>query len=544
MATTISEWKNAHYNWPQRRSHIVRAKYEVAVLARGVGKTEGIIAPRMAHNAYALPRSMGGMVTPSFKKLFTELVPSIYTGLDKLGYEENVHYTIGKRGPSRWAIPYKRVKDWSHAMHWNCGSGLAFISQDRPSMGNGISVDYYILDEGKLIDGKRFEDNSRQAMRGNRQYFTGRSEFQSLLIVSDRPTTKQQKWFVKYRDMMDQELVKLIMQTAYRKLQLEEAIDRGDLSLSTIDVYRAEINALERDLNEMRLECTYWHEASALDNIDVIGWDNFLHMERTMDPRLFRSSILNEEVDFVEGGWYASWTEDKHIYLPAVTSFTTDRGFDRDRLSSTDSRHDAEIIPTQPLHIAMDYGGRFNCMAIGQRYEDMLRIDNGLHAAWPGTTKSVVDQFVRYYAAHKRKEVYYYYDHTALDRHGTTPFTYYDTVMLALVEAGWVVVPIDIGHTASPPRRHELFTSLLNQELPPVQWNPDNCRDMITSMRLVQIKDGPKGIAKDKSMERKGSIEDQVHAPHYSDAVDTLVWGVLHHTATMGALPTPSIMGR
>lgn len=527
-------------NWPQRRSSIIRARYEVAILARGVGKTEGIIAPRMAHNAYALPRSVGGMVTPSFKKLFTELVPSIYSGLDALGYEENRHYFIGKRGPESWDRPHKRMKDWSHAMHWSCGSALAFISQDRAGMGNGISTDYYIVDEGKLINGQRFQDSSRQAMRGNRQHFDGQPEFQSILIVSDRPTTKAGKWFMQYRERMDPEVIEFIFQGAYRQQQLRDAINSGSLSERTVQDYLYEIDALERELNELRCEAVYFHEASALDNIDVIGWENFLEMERSMDPRLFKTSMLNEDFDFVEGAWYSDLDDERHCYTPSYTSFTVERGYDRDRITSKDSRHDAEIIPSLPIDIALDYGGRINCLVVGQMFGDLYRVDNAFHGLHPMTTSDVVKLFTRYYAQHKNKTVFYYYDHTALDRHGASGLSYYDSVFNTLREEGWTVVAVDIGHTPAPAQRYEQWSGLLRAQQAPLMFNPDNCKDLLTAMRLVAIKEGPKGIEKDKRPER-GSLEEQVHAPHYTDAVDTLVWGRFQVTGMMGSVPVPSL---
>jgi hypothetical protein len=347
---------------------------------------------------------------------------------------------------------------------------------------------------------------------------------------------------MKYKELMDPELIELIFQGAYQRLKLIQAIQSGTLAERTVTDYQYQIRALEVDLDEMRCHATYYHEASALDNIDVIGWENFLNMEATMNPRIFKTSILNEEDDFVEGAWYADLDEEKHTYTPTHTSWTIERGYDRDRMNARDCRHDAEILPSLPIDIAMDYGGKFNCLAVGQLFNDLFRIDNGFHATWPQTTADVVKQFTQYYAQHRNKTVHYYYDHTALDRHGASSFSYYDTVYNTLYEAGWNVVPVDIGQTAAPKLRYEMFSSLLRQAQPPVMWNPDNCKDMLASMKLVQIKDGRNGIEKNKKLEKSESLEDQVHAPHYSDAVDTLVWGRLNTTGAYGSIPMPSLM--
>lgn len=534
-----------HFTWPQRRSLIIRPKTEVAIIGRGGGKTVKIITPRMVHNAFAMPRSLGGFMTPTFKKLFTELFPGIFEGLDELGLVEGRHYMVGKRGPRKWELPYHRMRDWTHAMHWCSGSARAFISQD-PGMkgsGQGLSMDDMIVEEAALIDGFRFENKIRQAIRGNLNHFGGMSEHHSLLIVTDRGDTKKARWYEKYKADMDPEVIEMIFKAYYELQQLVLKVRKGGLSEATHTRYLQEIKLLEEDLNYLRSIATYYHEASVLDSIEVYGWDKLLRDEKTMDPTMFRRSLLNEAVDVVEGAWYSHLDESIHCYSPATTSWTTARGYDRDRMSSKDCRHDAEILPDLPLEIAMDYGGHFNCMVVGQKFQDVLRIDNGLHGAHPMTTGDVVTLFTKYYAAHPTKLVHYYVDDTAKDTHGTTIHRYYDVVMNVLTQAGWDVRPIHIGQTPEPKLRYEMFVSLLRQPEPSVMWNPDNCADMLISMRNVRIQEGPKGIRKNKN-EEKGPIEDQVHAPHYSDAVDTLVWGCLNDGFEPPAIGAASVFIR
>lgn len=503
---------------------VVRANTEVAKMARGVGKTLGIISPRMAHNAFAMKRSLGGLVAPSYKKFFTELVPSIFSGLDRLGYVEGKHYVIGRRGNKRWEQPYNRVFDWDHAMHWCCGSGRAFISQDRPGMGNGLSFDDLIVEEAKLINAQRFYDSTRPAMRGNTQYFGGMSEHHSLLIVSDAGSSPSTRWWESYAEQMDEEVITMILQCAYRQQQLIESIRKGNLSTNSHKRYIQEIATLDKDLNELRKDAVYYHTASALDNIDLIGWENFLKMEKTMSPILFGRSMMNETADSIEGAWYHGFDESKHTYTPKATSWTVARGYNRDRLAVKDARHDAEILSNLPIDIAFDYGGRFNCMAIGQSFSDLYRIDNGLHATHPDTITDVVMAFVQYYLHHQNKQVNYFYDKTARDKHGTTRFTYEDIVLNTLRDNGWHVNPVYFGRVPEPKSRYELTVHLLGQPTPPVQWNPDNCSDMIMSMCQTQIREGRNGMEKDKRPE-SGPLEEQIHAPHYGDAVDTLLWG-------------------
>lgn len=519
---------------------VVRANTEVAKLARGVGKTEGIVAVRAQHNAYAMRRSHGGFVAPTWKKMFTDLWPQLINGLEGIGYVEGKHFVMGKRGDKRWDQPYRRPRDWSHTMHWNCGSARSFLSQYNSTIGNGQSFDDLIVEEGKMIDSEHFYSNTLPAMRGNLEHFGGMSEHHSLLIVSDAATTKAGKWFEAYKKQMDAEVITMILQAAYRQQKLFMTIRAGGLSESTVERYTQEINQLEKDLNELRKNAVYYHEASILDNIEVYGWENFLRKERTMNPYLFRSSLLNESIDTVEGAWYHNLDDRRHCYIPKVTSWTEAKGYDRERMSAQDSRRDAEIISTLPIDIALDYGGNFNCVAIGQQFVDQYRIDNGFHGTHPEVLGDVLMKVVNYYMHHTAKSINYFFDDTAKDKHGSTRFNYYDIVVSTFTDHGWDVNPVYIGQTPDPPLRYELTVHLLTQDPAPVKWNPDNCSDMLTAMRLTQIREGPRGMAKDKRPEGR-SLEEQVHAPHYGDAVDTLLWGRFQIMDQRSDMPSFSI---
>jgi hypothetical protein len=100
-----------HFTRPQLLSLIIEANTEVAEINRGGGKTEKILAPWLMRRAYAMPRALGGLVSPSYKKLFSELMPAIYAGWDDIGYIQDKHYTVRKCGPAKWHKPFKRFED-------------------------------------------------------------------------------------------------------------------------------------------------------------------------------------------------------------------------------------------------------------------------------------------------------------------------------------------------------------------------------------------------------------------------------------------------
>ena len=382
-----------HYNIPQIRGAVVRARTEVLRAARRSGKTTGVIAERCSWNAFRLRRSLGGIVVPSHKKFLTSFIPSFIQGLESLGYVEERDYFIGRRGPKHWDQPHHRPKRYDHALHWRSGSAESFISQYGGSAGAGQTLDRLICDEAKHIDGDQFEEETLAAMSGHPAHFKDQPEHLSLLITSDLPYDSKGRWFYKYREKMDPDVIKTIMQLQIEVQHLQGKIHSGGLSSSSIPVYHSQIRKIHHALDILRSKATYWHEASTVDNIHAVGSQYIKLMAEKMEVPRFMASILNLDVNYVASGFYPDLDDSRHTYHPRTAAYTASLGLDRDardKLSTPDCRHDAELVPNLPLEIAMDYGNSFNCMAISQFLGDTLNIDNGMHVYRPMKTVDVV----------------------------------------------------------------------------------------------------------------------------------------------------------
>lgn len=538
----LQKSKVLHYNLPQIRSSVVRAKTEILLASRRTGKTTGAFAPRTSWGAFRLPRSLGAIVMPSFKQFLTSFITSYLDGLEQLGYIEGRDYVIDRRGPQHWAQPFHRPKKYEHVIHWRSGSADIFISQDIQGAGAGLTLDRMAVDEAKHINGQRLEEETMAAMSGHPQHFAGRPEHRSLFIASDRPHDSRGKWFFKYLDQVDPRVIKAIMQLEIESQLLQQKILSGTLSKSSVVIYESKINKIQRMADALRSVATYWHEASTLDNIHVVGIEYLRNMANTMEVEPFTLSILNQESTYVSGGFYPDLSDDRHTYHPKASSYTTSLGLDREareRLRTADSRHDAELMPRLPLEIGMDYGSTFNCIAVGQMFGNKFRIDNGLHVYGPEKTKDVVNLFIEYYRYHICKEVIYYYDNTAIGGDGKSDFTYSEIVIKTLRHAGWQVTPVDIGRQPTHAYRYEAWANILGLHGNPpfhVSWNASNCEDMLISLHMTAAKQDMKGFRKNKAPERDQTL-DQAHAPHYSDACDTLVVGRMIAMKTKLDLP-------
>lgn len=527
-----------HRNIPQIRGNVINANIWVEVSGRGIGKTSGMFAPQLAQKAFRMQRSLGAIVAPSYKTFLTQFIPSLITGLEEIGYVENRDYFVGKRGPKEWDVPIMRPKEWYHAMHFRCGSGTAFISQDGAASGPGLSVQYMCLDEARKLDVEKLDNETFQTIRGCKQQFGQFSEYGSLFIATDRPRTAAGKWIERYKERMDPQLITLILQLEYEKLKKQRAIADGHLSPASVHVYRSEIVKHDVVLNELRKRAVYYNESSTLANIHALGIQRLAGMKKSMSDAMWRITVLNEDIDHVESGFYPDLDEDQHTYEPAVTSYTTGLGYDREKLSARDCRHDAEMSDQLPIDIALDNGQSINCMVVGQQMADEYRVDNALAEKFPAKCRDVVQGFCDYYRFRSLKRVNYFFDHTAIAGDGKSELSYMDIVVSTLRHNGWDVNPIYIGHVPKPHVRYEMWGLLLNERrrpaaMPRVRFNRTNCKDLLTSMRLAGAIQAEQGFKKDKSGERDSNA-DQAHTTHYSDAVDTLLSGRLQQVADMG----------
>ena len=69
-----------HFNKPQIRSMIVDAPEEWGVMARGTGKTKGILAPKSARYITMMPRCTNVFVAATYQQLLTRTLPPIIAG--------------------------------------------------------------------------------------------------------------------------------------------------------------------------------------------------------------------------------------------------------------------------------------------------------------------------------------------------------------------------------------------------------------------------------------------------------------------------------
>lgn len=520
--------KPLHFNVPQIKAILVDAFETYGVMSRGTGKSSGILSPWLLKQALSMPRSMGGIVGATFQQILVRTLPPMISNWERMGYHRDIHFVIG-REPSEswkkmwnWQGPLVKPLDSKYAIYWFNGSVQVLISQDRIGSSNGLSLAYIGGDEAKLLKKDRLDDEIMPTLRGNRSHFGHYHGYRGKMFLTDMPSNKSGKWILEKASEMDVKRIELITIVQLRINQLE--FDKQKAAKSYQDKIQQKINKLQAELTKLRQGSIYYAEANAYDNIDVLGEDYIKDMKRNLSDLNFRMSILNERIDKVDNGFYSLLDEELHGSDWFNYEFL-DR-YINEYEAPNDCRQDA-YNHSAPLEVAFDYGAHINNIVVGQEIGREFRILNAMHVLAPQLVNDVVDKFCEYYKHHKNKTVIYWYDHTAVGKHGMTSYTYSAMVMEQFVKNGWRVVEEYIGLAPSHDRKYDFWHMLLKEEdsrLPAFRYSRTHCGYLELSMNNAGVKQGRNGFEKDKSAERDPKAR-QEEAPHYSDAVDTLLWG-------------------
>lgn len=540
--------RKIYLNPPQQRSARIQANEEYAVWGRGTGKSEGLIAPRTIVLMQSMPRSLGGLVAATYQQHLTRTLPAIVRGWERMGYKRDRDFFIGKVAPKNWGwdLPYFMPLKTEYFIHFSSGAGIVLISQDRPGSANGLSLDWIAGDEAKFLNKDRIDNEVLPAMRGNFDKFGHLSTYQSVLFATDMPTTPSGEWILEKEKEMDPSRIELI---EYVQGQIHNyAIKlRGELTELTRIEYEKRMRRLQFELNLIRRgnpdkdipSSIFYSEASSLENIEILRPSWFNKQKRNLAPHRFDSSILNLKRRKIKNGFYPSLDEKKHAYSEYDYDFIDSLQHNFEQLEMVDSRQDMDCDPTNELEIAMDYGGSFNCIVVGQDWPTDYRFLNEFHVEAPQKIKDVVEKFKEYYQHHKAKIVRFYYDHTAIGTDAASVDTYAEEVIKVLKDASvfgsWKVDRVYIGQQPSYETRFKLWQAVLDgtdERYPLFKYHKFHAESWATSCFNAPAKETNKGIIKVKTSERPRSSDNtfampQEKATHLSDAGDTLLYGRL-----------------
>lgn len=525
--------KQQHFNKPQLRSMYLGAPKEMFVAGRATGKTIGVGANKTSQCYFkTLPRSTGVLINATFTQAFTRTLKELVRGWQMLGYRHEQHFIVGRRPPDKWKRmwnwegPYSPPFDWKYFVSWYNGAVAQIVSQERVGSSNGLSIDWIFGDEAKLLNHERLEQELFPANRGIIPAFAGNPYHHGWTFITDMPVGSSGRWVLDMASKMDMERINELWKVITARYQMHQLTQSG--SDRQKKEAKAIYDALTEELAVLRKDLLYYHEASTLDNIHALGVEFIKEQLRNTDQLRFDTQILNLRPLRLEDGFYPDFDEDEHGYFEENGQYFDHSDIDPlepelDCRKDIGERYDIN----EPLHIGMDYNRRIHPIAVGQVSNDEIRVVNGLHAMFPDKLKEAVMLLCKYYKNHRRKVMYFWYDHTAIgDQHETRIC---DDVISILEKNGWIVIAKYIGQQPGHEERYRMWGDLLTESgkySRKFRINRENCGKMILSVQQAETERGEHGFRKSKKTEGDPKFPAD-ESTHYTDALDTLVFGIL-----------------
>ena len=527
--------KEVYFNNPQRRTQLIGANTTVIVAGRRTGKTDSIASPFVLRNMQRMPGSTGGIVVPTFKHGLTNTIPGLLAAWKRWGFLNGVHYVVGRKPPKGFHSAIIEPIDYEHVISFYNGSRAIIISQDRPGSSNSLTLSWLLIDEAKFIDYERLKDETLPANGGIKSYFGKHSFNHSILILSDMPQTKKGSWFLHYEDKMDRELIAAIEATVCEIWRIKQRIKSDREAGNTPpDYLREHLRHLDRQLNQMRSVAVYYKEYSSIENLQLLGETYIKQMKRDLTPLTFQTSILCQRIGIAKDGFYASMRE-AHFYDASNFAYldkmwaelAADPTAQQQPLNT--AAQDADVVPSAPICIGMDYNANINWIVAGQPVGKRLNVIKSFYTKFERKIPALIADFCTYYQDHQNKTVIFYYDTTALGSNYAVNEQDFRWVVIHEFERhGWRVQDVYIGN---PMKHHEKYLEINEafagrRKLMPF-LNRQNNEDLILALQTAGVSRGRNGFRKDKGGEKLAETEEDLlqHRTDGTDAFDTLYIG-------------------
>ncbi|MFC4261926.1 hypothetical protein ACFOWM_03485 [Ferruginibacter yonginensis] len=539
--------RQMHFNPPQMRSIFVSAPVEWLVAGRGTGKSEGVLAYKSAQCYFkTMPRGTGVTLGATYNQLLTRTLPALVYGWEKIGYRLNEHYLIGQRPSQKWIKkwnwkgPYRPPLEYKYFTSWFNGGGAHLVSQDRKGSSNGITIDWIIGDEAKLLNEEKFKTELIPANRGKIIAFKDNIYHHGMTFTTDMPVGTAGRWILDMSEKSDKEKVKQILNLQAGIYQLKQHYPSASKPVKlAID---EQIAIFNDELKELRTGLLYYHEASTIENIHALGIDYIKQQLRDTTQFQFDTQILNIRPMRMENGFYPDLDEEYHGYFANNDSYLERLDYNLDAIANINCMRDSDLNFDKPLHISIDYNRRIHPMTVAQVDGEYLKVIKGLHALYPAKLKELIDLFDKYYKPHRRKLVYYWHDHTAVGDDNETKKA--DVVIGGLRKRGWIVIPMYMGQAPSHEAKYRMWGDLLSENgyyKLKFRVNRENADKYLLSMCLTQAEAKKDGFGKNKKSEHDPNFPAE-ESTHYSDAGDMLVYGILESGLSYGERSTTGDM--
>ena len=544
-----------YFNPAQRDVMQVNAHNTYIVASRALGKSEGMDAFALLRNIHAMPRSTGGLISPTYQKAWANTLPAICKALTEWGYYQNIHYVVGKQAPKKlgFALPRRPplVSGWDSAIHFWNGTVLVILSFNQGMSANSMSLDWVLGPEAKFLNFDKIKNEVNPANRGNPEYSYcpwHHSEF----YTTDMPTSGMGKWILEKENEMDKTHIAVIRFVFASLIKYKSKSNPSDYDKRMIRELESELAMWRKyqpakntdDIKKGKIKeyTTFYAEYDVFENIEILGEDFIWQMKRDLPALVFRTAILNERLFKIANGFYSALEEAIHFYIPKDNGQLQKFGGDFGLIQEAGCLGDSDLDFNKPLYIAFDSNSAINSVVVGQVDKDrrLQHTINSLFVKTPEKISELTQKFCDYYRGYLKKEVIVYYDHTFVWTDGKSNDRLIDIIEAVLKKNSWKYKLVYIGQAAAHSWKHAQIDLALKGDdkyLFPM-FNLLTTEYLRLAMFSAGTRTGRNGFEKDKSAEK---LEDSPDNPdetktHITDAWDTLWYGLnFHFTETVSS---------
>lgn len=522
-----------YFNKIQQRVMYIGAKTTVVVAGRRTGKTYGMGAPFAYRNMQRMPGSTGGIVVPTFRHGLTNTLPGLFSCWKAMGLIEGIHYVVGKKPPKGFGEAKIEPREYEHVISFYNGSRAVLISQDIAGSSNSLTLDWLLIDEAKFINFEKLKDETLPANGGIRAYFGKHSFHHSIMIMSDMPVGTKGSWFLNYREKMNKELIDCIESLVAKEYQLKEKVKSLRASGQKVPKYmRYHLRSNNKLLNQLRAAAVLYVEVSTIENLEVVGVNYIRDMKRDLPPLVFQTSILCQRLGILTDGFYNSMKE-RHKYHAADNDYLFSLGYGKTEAEYKkllNSQADRDVNPDAPICIGMDYNANINWIVAGQEQNGRLNVIKSFYVKFERKIPALIEDFCTYYRNHRRKQVVFYFDSTALgSNYAVNKDDFKKVIEREFKKWGWKIKSVYLGS----PMRHTEKYLLINRgfagqnRLTPY-FNIDNNEALLIAIQSAGVMRGSNGFKKYKAGEKLAESEENLleHRTDGTDAFDTLYIGM------------------
>lgn len=504
----------------------------VMVAGRGMAKSTVIQARRIRRVISDMPGAPTAFVAKTYSDLINNIMPAVQNGLKLLGWIEGVHYIKGRKPPESWqrrcsviVDDYKNVYSF-----WN-GSVMFLGSLDNPSLLAGKSVVHVFFDEAKYASDVRAA-RVMPILRGDAITYGRSHYFGGVTITTDMPdvTEGEFDWYFRYASEMDPERIIRIIQAADARNKLLIKLTRENRR-PTSDVRKIarlehKIDYYTEGLLKLRKNQTFFINLSSLINIDILTIDYAKRLYNgALEMHEFLKSVLGMKPGVRKSARFYVLFSEEHKYSNGTHSGVA-------AFRSTELRY---LDPDRELDGGMDFGNMLS-FVIAQPDGPLYRVHKNFYEIPPGWYRELADQFLEFFADHRRKVLNLYYDRAGnnYQRQGEDSAGKIKDAIerdAAGNRTGWTVVLKSRKQAVIPQNAefnfmHELLGAN-NPKLPRLLVDELNCSELISSIELaraeVKYRGSVKIVAKVKKTEKLAPNKLPRLSTNFSDAFKYLM---------------------